>query len=325
MKKIRYYFEYLCILVPYHLIRILPYGGVKFLAGIMAGVMHLVPQFRKLVRTNIRAALPELPEDEVRRIARESFHHLAFNMLEFIWLDGNPARIEKCYYLPPDITEELKGHVARGERIIFVNPHLGSWEASGVMAPYYAGVDMVAIAKPIRNPLINRMFNARGREKIKGLEIIFAKGAVREAIRALRGGRGVGTLIDQNTKARVGGVFVDFFGLPVASSAAPATLKRFCDSEKIPAVIIYGTSVRHADGRIHAHSRYLPKPFAEYVDDTAVLQELMNISAEFIRQYPGQYLWMYRRFQNIPPDCPPEVKARYPWYATVCNEQFFRK
>ena len=96
-------------------------------------------------------------------------------MAEFIWLNGRPDRIERCYFLPPDVTERLKGHVARKERIIFVNPHLGSWEASGVMAPYYAGVDMVAIAKPVRNPYLNKMINSGNREKVRGLEIFRAE------------------------------------------------------------------------------------------------------------------------------------------------------
>lgn len=325
LQSLRFRLEYLAILLPYRLIRLLPYRAIPPLGRLFGWGMHLVPEIRSLVRDNIHAAMPELPGKEVARIGRESLFHLAWNMFEFIWLDGNPARIERCYYLPPDITDELKNHVARGERIIFVNPHLGSWEASGVMAPYYAGVDMVAIAKPVRNPYLNRLLNRGSREKIRGLEIIFARGAIREAIKALRAGRGVGTLIDQNTKGRVGGIFVNFFGIPVSSSAAPAVLKRFCDAEGIPAVIIYGTSVRLADGRVTAHSAKLSKPFGEYADDREVIQELMDISERFVRAYPEQYLWFYRRFQNIPPDCPPEIRARYPGYAKVTNSHFFRE
>ena len=102
-------------------------------------------------------------------------------------------------------------------------------------------------------------------------------------------------------------------------------LKKFCDAEGIPAVIIYGTSVRHADGRVTAHSAKLSKPFCEYADEREVIQELMDISERYIRAYPEQYLWFYRRFQNIPPDCPPEIRARYPGYAKVTNSHFFRE
>ena len=157
-----------------------------------------------------------------------------------------------------------------------------------------------------------------------GLEIIFSEGAVRAAIKALKSGRGVGTLIDQNTKGRYGGTFVNFFNIPVASSTAPANLKSYCDAHDIPAVIIYGTSVRHADGKVYAHSAYLPKPFHEYKDEVEVLQALMDMSEEFIRKYPDQYLWFYRRFQYIPQGATDELKAKYPFYAKMASNHFMR-
>ncbi|MBS1371066.1 MAG: hypothetical protein HPZ91_14020 [Lentisphaeria bacterium] len=325
LTRLRDFLVYLAVLIPYEIMRLMPYCIVRGTARLFGWGMNLIPSIRNLVRANVRTAFPEYSETEVVRIANRSLYSLTLNMAEFVWLNGRPDRIERCYVLPPDVTEQLKGHVARGERIIFVNPHLGSWEASGVMAPYYAGVDMVAIAKPVRNPYLNKMINSGNREKVRGLEIIFSNGAIRAATKALREGRGVGTLIDQNTRVRDGGSFVDFFGLPVPSSTAPAHLMKYCVAHNIPAVIIYGTSVRHEDGRVHAHSAYLPKPFEEYRDETEVLQDLMKISESYIRRYPDQYLWFYRRFQNIEPTCPEELKKRYPYYAKVVNSRFYRK
>lgn len=315
--------QYWAVLLVSGVIRILPHGALRGLAKICGAVLYAVPPVRKLLTANIRCAMPELPETEVRRIARASTFHLFMNLLEFVWLHGDPKRIERWYDIGEDIGAKLREHVAAGERIIFVNPHLGSWEASGIMAPYYSNVDLVAIAKPVRNPYLNRLLNEDGREKNKGLRIIFSRGAIRAAVRALREGSGIGTLIDQNTRVREGGAFVDFFGIPVSSSKAPASLKRFCDTEHIPSVIIYGSSVREADGKIHAKMAYLPKPFAEYPDDTAVLQELMRLSETFIRRYPEQYLWFYHRFQYIPPEAPEDVRKRYPYYAVVPKPSFF--
>ena len=323
LTQIGWLLEYCAVLLFSGLVRILPHGALRFLADLAGAVLYFVPSVRKLLTANIRCAMPELPEKEIRRIARASMFHLFMNLLEFIWLHGDGKRIERCYDIGEDIGAKLREHVAAGERIIFVNPHLGSWEASGIMAPYYSNVDLVAIAKPVRNPYLNRLLNEDGREKNKGLRIIFSRGAIRAAVRALREGSGIGTLIDQNTRVRDGGAFVDFFGIPVSSSKAPASLKRFCDANRIPAVVIYGSSVREADGKIHAKMAYLPKPFAEYPDDTAVLQELMRISEQFIRRYPEQYLWFYHRFQYIPPDAPEEVRKRYPYYAAVPKPSFF--
>ena len=154
------------------------------------------------------------------------------NLLEFFWIGGNHRRIERCYLLPEDIVQRLKAHAAAGERIIFVNPHLGSWEASGTMAPYYAGIKMAAIAKPTKNPYLYKLINAGGRERTNGLEVIFSRGAIRASISALRSGKGLGTLIDQNTRVRDGGVFADFTNA-VTSAAAVANDGKFDFAVKI--------------------------------------------------------------------------------------------
>ena len=323
MKKLVWFLEYLAVLTPYSLIRLLPYAGLRVLAKAAGAVFYHIPACKKLIIANIRCAMPDLPDAEVKRIARGSTFHLSLNMLEFVWVHGVPARIERCYDLGEDTNATLQKHIAAGERILFVNPHLGSWEASGVVAPYYGNLDLVAVANPVRNPYLNRLLNESGREKCKGLRIIFSKGAVRAAIQALRDGASIGLLIDQNTRVRDGGCFCNFFGVPVSSSKSPASLKRFCDANDIPAVILYGSSLRGADGKVHAKVRYLPKPFREYQSDEEVIQALMDLSEQDIRQHPEQYLWFYHRFQYISPDVSEEVRCRYPYYATVPSASFF--
>jgi len=325
MKKIRYYLEYLGALGCSKLVRILPHGFLAPLARGTAFCVRLAWPLSRLVRANIRAAMPELERREVARIANESFFHMFNNFFEFVWLNSNPERICRCYYPQPESRDRIKRHLAAGERIIFINPHLGSWEASGVMAPFYTGIDMAAIAKPVSNPYLNRLLNSGGREKIKGLRIIFTRGAVKTALRMLREGWSLGTLIDQNTRVRDGGIFIDFFGLPVSSSAAPALLKRYCDAHDVPTVLIFAASLRMSDGMVHTLLEELPKPFDEYPDDRAVIQEIMAMSERYVRRYPEQYLWLYRRFRNIPPDCPEELRKRYPYYAAVPKPSFFRK
>ena len=320
------YLAYAAVMVPISVIRVLPHAGVRLTARICGIAMYAVPGLRRLVLANIAAALPELPEKRRRRIAKESFRHLALNILEFLWMEGCPKRVRHCYPgLPEEIHARLTGHVARGERIIFVNPHLGSWECSGLVVPLYAGIRLAAVAKPIRNPFVNRRFT-RWREASVGLRIIFSRGAIRAAISALRGGESVGLLIDQNTKVREGGVFLDFFGIPVACTTSPALLKRYCDAHGIPSVILFGSSVRTGPKeKLVALCRPLSKPFEEYADDREVIRELIRDSEDVIRAYPEQYLWLYRRFQYIPEGVPEEIRRRYPYYASAPRPSFYRR
>jgi len=325
MRNIIFYLQYLMARGFGAAIRALPYRALERLAAAAEFGFRAARPYRRLVRANLRTAFPELAPPEVERIARASIRNMFRNFLEFVWMNGDPGRVRRCCYRPPDIIRMLRGHVAAGRRVIFINPHLGSWEASGLMVPMYGKLEMAAIAKPVKNPYVNRLLNSGSREKVRGLRIIFSRGAAREAIKLMKQGMNLGTLIDQNTRVRDGGEFLDFFGLPVASSVSPAVLKRYCDAHGMPAVLIFGVSLRMPNGQLRSFCEELPRPFDEYPDDRAVIQEFMRISESYIRRHPEQYLWLYKRFQNIPADCPEELRKRYPYYAAEPAPSFYRK
>jgi KDO2-lipid IV(A) lauroyltransferase len=320
----RYFLEYVIVVFLYRTMRLLPYGMIKLAARITGLVIfYLIPPLSRLVLANIAAAMPELDRSEARRIGRESCFNMILNVLEFFWLSGRPDRIDRWYQLAPEVADPLRRIVATGERILFVNPHLGSWEASALMMPYRAGVKMAMIAKPLRNTRLNDFLNRGAREQETGLQIIFSRGAIRAATRALAGELCIGMAIDQNTRVRDGGIFINFFGLPVCSSKAPVTMMRYCAAHHIPARIVYATSVRLPDGRMDTRIEFLSKPFEHYRDAAELIQEIMDISETYIRKYPEQYLWLYRRFRYIPPDCPEALKRRYPGYAEEPGRKFF--
>ena len=295
------------------------------LAKLLALIIWPLPGISKLICANIRCAFPDWDNKKVRKTGFASLYNLFWNMIEFFWIDGRKDRIERCYEMPEVLKEQLAYYSSKGVRMIYVCPHLGSWEGSGVMAIYYGKINMAAIAKPIKNPYLNKFFNGKMRNAAAGFEVIFSKGAMRGCITALREGKNLAILVDQNTRVRDGGVFVNFFGLPVPSSTGPAVLKKYCDARDIPCVVMFGSSLRREDGKLYSFSQELPKPFEEYENEAEVLQELLNISESYIRKYPEQYLWLYHRFQNIPPDASEEIKSRYPYYAKVPNAHFFSR
>lgn len=327
MRKFIYYLEYLGAKLLAWEVRILPRSFLPVLAKWIEFCFRAARPYGKLIRANIRAAMPELAPPEVERIAHESMRNTFWNFLEFAWIDGDMKRLQRCCQYPPDpeLKKMIVDHDRAGRRMIFINPHLGSWEASGMMVTMFGDIDMAAIAKPVKNPYINRLLNSESREKAHGMKIIFSRGAAREAIKLMKKGMHLGTLIDQNTRVRDGGEFLDFFGMQVPSSVSPAVLKRYCDAHDLPSVLIFGVSLRGEDGLIHPQCIELPRPFDEYPDDKAVIQEFMRISESFIRKYPEQYVWLYKRFQHIPPDCPEEIRKRYPYYAKEPPPSFYRK
>ena len=77
-KKIRWSLEFVIVCIPYWILRILPWPLMRAVAWILGFVIHLIPGARKLVRANIKAAMPELSDKEVKRITRQCFDNVSW-------------------------------------------------------------------------------------------------------------------------------------------------------------------------------------------------------------------------------------------------------
>ena len=151
----------------------------------------------------------------------------------------------------------------------------------------------------------------------EGSIVIPAKGAVKGMMKALSDGNIVVTLIDQNTRARDGGVWTNFFGMPVPASRAPAMFarKRKCE-------IAIGGCVR-VGRKYKTFTEELPKSINEYDSDVELMQHLMDAHERIIRKYPEQYLWMYKRFQHIPETANTDTIKKYPFYSEMVKPRFY--
>ena len=285
-----------------------------------AAVMYAWPSIRKLCIKNIHAAFPDLPPERVKEIAWGSVKSLALSMCEFFWIRRHPDQFDKLVDMSPCRENVLKTieYNRQGVGAMLITPHFGNWEFAGRILASAFHIKMVTVVKASRLPFFDRMISDSRRSG--DVQIIYAKGAARAMKKALDDGLTVGILIDQNTKVRDGGIFVDFLGLPVPVSRSPAVLAR---GKKY--YVAVGAVVRNPDGTNKAYLRELPKPASEYGSDLEMIQDITNITLDFIRQAPEQYCWLYKRFQYIPPDTPPEIRKRFPDYAKEVKPSFYSR
>ncbi len=319
LKRSRAYIEYLFVLGAFKLLGLLPLKSLRGISRFFGTLMYWIPGFGSLCVENLRAAFPEKPEAEIRRIARESLCNLVRTLCEFFWVTSHPDRFEELIDLTDcrECAEEGLRKTEDGTGAILVTPHLGNWEFAGRVLAQIFRYKMATVVRTARNPYLDRLISSG---RIAGdVKIIHSKGAARGMKSALDHGYTVGILIDQNTRVRDGGIFVKLFGLPVPVSRAPAILSRSRNR-----FVAIGTVLR-TGGNFKAILKSLPKPAADYESDEALIQALTDITEEFIRMAPEQYLWMYKRFQHIPADTPPEIRRRYPSYAKEPPASFFQK
>ena len=291
--------EYALLVSFLKLIRLLPYGVCRAVAAVTGeAIFRFAPRRRRIARANLRIAFPELDEAQRLNLARRSCRSFILTCLEgakFLTrfelrraektvreiVDGAEEAIEKARAI-----HEVAGGC------VFVVPHLGNWE----YLAHAGALAGIPLSIPVR-PLDNRKLEASLYEMraSSGQEILAKKNAFFHLREALRKGRSVAILADQNAGGE--GIDAPFFGRPARTTPAPAALAVLYNR---PIVLI--SCLRKGDAQ--RYEVLLSEPIAPDMNAGSARKEIerltraMNEETEnFIRRGPDQYLWIHDRWK----------------------------
>jgi KDO2-lipid IV(A) lauroyltransferase len=298
------YSIYLLTRLVLTLFRIVPRALGSLLIRILAsGVYYLDFRHRHIAAINLKIAFPELPEKERERIARKSFQNTGMNLLEVSRLASlTPENIASLVvYDPQDGLENYKAASARGKGILYLTGHFSSWELLPAAHALY-GYPLSFLTRPLDNILLEK-YMLKVRES-KGNRVINKKNSVRAVLKNLSSGASAGILMDQNTSLQEG-IFVEFFGIPAATTTSVALFALRTDSPILPG---YLTPMR--DGKYTI--KFLPPIEVVRTGDTN--QDLEINTRKFnrvlegiIREQPESWLWGHKRWKYQPPGNPPDL------------------
>lgn len=264
-------------------------------AGIVAWLgFHLARRQRNAGFHNLRMAMPELSAQEHHRILRGSFENLARLLVEFShFSELNKGNISR--FVIHDGLENYHEAVRRGRGIIFMTAHFGAWELSSFAQSIY-GYPLKFVVRPIDNPKVDALITRY--RTLGGNVPIQRRSAGRDILKALRNNQAVGILFDQNTTSDEG-VFVDFFGIPAATTPAIATFALRTGAAVLPGFLIW-------DEALHTHRLRFDPP-VELINTGDLAHDVVQNTARFnkileryVREYPDQWLWIHRRWKTRP-------------------------
>jgi len=242
---------------------------------------------------------------EKNAILLESCQTVVLSVLDIFWFSADPHdRVPRHVTFDPSLKE-----VFQKKKQVCITAHMGNWELLG-HAVSVSGFPLSSVAAPLVNPAVDELF-----EKLRvssGQIIISQQGAIRALIKTLRDDGKAAMLLDQNLDPKYGGVFMDFFGKPVPVSDAPASL-----AIRTGAEILFGFCLPDRKGDYTVVTR--PKIIPPVLDDTsdkaavyhALTRQILAVIEDVIREHPGAWVWMYKRWKFIPEDCD---GAGYPFY-----------
>jgi KDO2-lipid IV(A) lauroyltransferase len=255
---------------------------------------------RAVVERQVRAALPELSEADVQRIARESYENLGRTAIETALLPGRSREQVLGMFSRVEGWDIVERAMARGRGVLFVTGHLGNWELAGSLVAA-KGVPLEAVARRMQNPLFDRYLTDT-RQSI-GMSVIHDADAVRRVPRAMREQHAVAFLVDQGAVG-LATTWVPFFGRLAKTPRGPAVF-----ALRLAAPVIFGAALRQPDGRyLMGFEEVQAESTGDRDADVDRIVAAYTATLErWVRRAPEQYFWHHRRWKHQRPGTPPEL------------------
>ena len=252
-----------------------------------------VSRLRRTARRNLELAYPEKSADERDAITDEVFRSIARLLYAFAQFPRLNRENISNWIRYEGLENYLEAKKA-GRGILIATAHFGNWELSA-FAHALMTEPMHIMIRPLDNPAIDRIVEER--RTLSGNRHIAKRDSARAVLRALQQNEAVGILIDQNTSLEEG-VFVNFFGKQASANVAFAKI-----AARTGAAVIPGFAVWSEKEKRYVLRFYPPVPMSgDAAQDT---QRLHSLLEEVIREHPGQWLWIHRRWKTRPPSEPP--------------------
>jgi KDO2-lipid IV(A) lauroyltransferase len=268
---------------------LLPLDWASAIGGALARTIGPRLGISKRARLNIRRALPELADHEIAKTIAQMWDNLGRVAAEYphlrqIRVFEPGGRVETHGF------EHMDRAVAAGRRMIIFSGHIANWEI-GMLAAVQYGISVAQIYRAANNSLVDRMIT---RFRGAGGELI-PKGTVaaRRAIAMLRRGAHLTMLADQKMND---GIPVPFFGRTAMTSSALAALALRFDCDVLPA------RVERLGGARFRLTVFPPLPLPRsgdhHADVAALMAQVNQILEGWIRDRPGEWFWLHRRWPD---------------------------
>lgn len=265
-----------------------PLSVSRWIARILALIVNIfkVSKTSDVIRLNLEISLSELSTQERERITRAAIRNELMSYFEFfsIWGSSNQKNIERVHKV---IGEDLlHDALAQNKGLVLIVPHFGTWE---IMNAYVAQfTSMTIMYKPVKNQAADQFVRAaRSREQANLVPT--DESGVRQIFKALK--QGGTTVILPDHTPNVGGEYIPYFGVPLATSNLSAKL---IQKNKARALFLYALRNENAGFDIHIEAIDEEIYQGDANQGTGII---INTIENLIQRHPEHYHWSYKRFR----------------------------
>ena len=286
MKNIKYFFQFIFIIIFFSLFKII---GLKFSSALGGKIFEIIgPLFRskKLIHSNIKKAFPEINLKKLNQMTKLMWNNYGRVFAEYMFIkdfrldkSGSTIKIEG-----QEILDKIK---TEGKPVVFVSGHLSNFE---LMAMHIekSGIKLSAIYRPLNNIFLNRIMERIRKKYICKNQIKKGVGGMKKLISLKKNNYSTALMIDQRVTQ---GIASNFFNQKALTTTVPAQLVK---KYKIPVVPIFIERINDINFNIVVKK---PINFDDKKSVRDITDKLNHVLEQMIIYKPEQWIWSHNRWK----------------------------
>lgn len=268
--------------------------GLDNASRLSGSVTRMVgPKLRAISRrgeANLRLIYPDWSDDEIARTIADVWENLGRTAAEYAHLekfstDGDTPRIV-CVGV-----DDILHVFDNPGRAVFVTGHFANWEISGIAANQLK-LNFGVVYRSLNNPLVDEYIIRKRGKVTTRRQIPKGMAGARPLIDLLKDGHSIAILSDQ--KLNTGGINVPFMGREAMTAPAAARIAiRF----QLPVIPISTERLEGSRFKVRIHQPIAFDATGDLDADVhALTMKINDALGAIIRERPGQWLWLHRRW-----------------------------
>ena len=153
MNKIKYFFQFIFVIVMFLIFKILGIKLGSLLGGKLFQIIGPIFRSKKLIFENIRRALPNISKNELISIYDSMWENYGRVFAEYVFMKKfrNDQLTENISIEGKEILQEI---IIKNQKVIFISGHFSNFELMAMQIEKM-GVKVAAIYRPLNNLYLN--------------------------------------------------------------------------------------------------------------------------------------------------------------------------
>ena len=286
MKIIKYFFEFLFIIILLIIFKIIRFKLASNLGALIGGLLGPFFRSKKRIISNIKKALPDIGEKNIEIIIKKMWKNYGRILSEYVFIK-NFRNSEYQKFLTIEGKEILNEIKYSNEPVVFVSGHFNNFELMA-MEIEKAGINLAAIYRPLNNIFLNKIMERIRIKYICRKQIKKGRSGTRELLDSFKNNYSIALMIDQRVSE---GIELDFFGEKALTTTIPAQLVKKFGCKIVP---IYIERINSINFKMKVNKPIVYNAESTIADITLDLNKWLE---NMILTNPNQWIWSHNRWK----------------------------